>query len=557
MDVNQNELEGKPHPAIEALGNCIYAGDGFGAAKAAGVLDYLGFPDTALYDGLALQVAGDFRAAIKTLMKVDEKSESRQMAIKSIITMCSITGDYSNLDWALVIAEDISPISELELRLNCAEHSFKEECEHDYPKKIISTPIQVIGKNKSEVEAYYNVCRMLGDMLACAYAYIRQGIEYQERASKDDPPFDEAPEAQRCLQSYKKALVILDSSRLIGFIKFRGDVGSLAECALSNYKWLEKIHIAKESNACAKASRIIANLCAPETHAAVNPISDSVLAIVNRFLIMRSPMICLVVDKYFEQLAHDAKMGDSKSIDCLNIAYVRAGLGDPCPEGFLDKVKRLFEGSPNIFNGTAIEDIEIFSAMTKKGRLALSNAERLFSLSQDDGVVDASHIALAFFRVLEFEYNGRLIKPLMDKLDFDKIRHITGYHFLRREKRSVIDRDFESWKREIDEISLIKSHVRETMTLGSIRELLRKIRFSNTHLDACAQELNRVIKLVLTPEGLTAFQLEYLEDALSQTDLSAYRNPGAHTGFLSFSKACEAREIVRYWLKEMGTWFMA
>ena len=74
--------------------------------------------------------------------------------------------------------------------------------------------------------------------------------------------------------------------------------------------------------------------------------------------------------------------------------------------------------------------------------------------------------------------------------------------------------------------------------------------------DDCAKILMNHIEKHLTSAGKTALMRKEMLDVIDKTSLEKYRVPGAHTGYLPFSVAKEARDYVKRNLELIEIWFV-
>ncbi|MCR4802464.1 MAG: hypothetical protein K5895_05600 [Lachnospiraceae bacterium] len=74
--------------------------------------------------------------------------------------------------------------------------------------------------------------------------------------------------------------------------------------------------------------------------------------------------------------------------------------------------------------------------------------------------------------------------------------------------------------------------------------------------DDCAKILMNHIEKHLTSAGKTALMRKEMLGVIDKTSLEKYRVPGAHTGYLPFSVAKEARDYVKRNLELIETWFV-
>ena len=71
----------------------------------------------------------------------------------------------------------------------------------------------------------------------------------------------------------------------------------------------------------------------------------------------------------------------------------------------------------------------------------------------------------------------------------------------------------------------------------------------------CAQKLHSYICQCLSPVGIQAYEGSQMQNLIDAKQRNKYRNPGAHTGYLPYSVAAEAREYVLSNLPDLESWF--
>ena len=100
----------------------------------------------------------------------------------------------------------------------------------------------------------------------------------------------------------------------------------------------------------------------------------------------------------------------------------------------------------------------------------------------------------------------------------------------------------------------VKGGWRYSLELGTLGILLEHIVDNKSH-DKYAKELDNYILPLLTGEGKEALHNRKMIEIIESRYLEKYRNPGAHTGYVPFSVACESREYVLEKLPIILSWF--
>lgn len=541
--------------AIEQLEDCVVQGDFFGAAKAVGVLELLRSPDLDFFTGMAWQAAHDFAKVIECFSKIQPESQFYPLALSGLATAYDLTGDYSHLDDLFNQNEGAgySPIQELQMRLNCLEKLFLNSgIKAEIPTSIQSRTITTLGQEDSDHIAYYRICRILSDMLLIAGECINQCGIYKDNVPDSGYDFGSYLETQHFSDMYDRCVYILQYSQFIAFIRFSSDIKSLAECALVNQSWKDKISTLRNSNYISQIAQIAYTLCAPEAHPSIPPY-ECLDGIMEQFGHMLPQANDSIIDKYFDTIVAAASAGIPSARHRLAISYCQIEATDDDSYGLRTRLKKVFDKDEGNDLDTIRENIRIAERMTQKGYAALLCAEHTYALYSENryGVRDASNLALMYFRVFEIEYNARLVQPFVQSLNFANLAKLTGYneygHFR-------TNREYKDWSRDLALIHDLKNGQKESMELGVIRTLLAHI---HRRSDRCAHLLEGELERMLTPAGVGAYRNETILNVIGKANVDAYRNPGAHTGFVLFSKAKEARDYVYYWLPVVETWFKA
>ena len=103
--------------------------------------------------------------------------------------------------------------------------------------------------------------------------------------------------------------------------------------------------------------------------------------------------------------------------------------------------------------------------------------------------------------------------------------------------------------------NMIETGEQQSFEIGAVRTMLAHIIGRETQNDPCAVYIKPIIDQLLTVEGKNALQNREMLDVIGNAVIEKYRVPGAHTGFLPYSTACESKEYVRTNLQKVITWF--
>ena len=194
-----------------------------------------------------------------------------------------------------------------------------------------------------------------------------------------------------------------------------------------------------------------------------------------------------------------------------------------------------------------ISQRKIANNLSDRAKDLLENAVHLYNNIDPTtfGANDASTYAHAYFRVLEAEYNDKVISIINKNLDFEK---------LYEEIDDIADEDErENWKKEARSLEKTKRGEKDFLTLGTIQVLLGKLR-----CDKMEPHANRIIQALwngLTDEGKRAFVNGNMENVINHRMVDLYRNPGAHIGLMPLSSAMQGRAYVMNNLPMIIEWF--
>ena len=191
--------------------------------------------------------------------------------------------------------------------------------------------------------------------------------------------------------------------------------------------------------------------------------------------------------------------------------------------------------------------------LSPMGRLALRAAN--FDLHQAEvssaAWRDAGMISLGFFRILELEFNERLIFPMAKALNLQVLeQNLAALKHM--ESSTKISKAIEFWQRMIPLLNKAKTE-RKGLELGSLEMLLQKTADLNGADGALKAAVNTLISLHLSTAGLDAFRSGELGNLLGPVERDKFRNPAAHARFVDLDTARRCKHYVVGALKKLIT----
>lgn len=541
--------------AINDFSNAVLNGDFFGAVKKLGVIEMFKTPDLPFFTGMAYQADKNLEKTIEYFTQVPETSKFYSPAMSGLATAYNLTGRYILLDELLKKHSfEISPIDELQSRMNCLEHMDLDDFLNSYDQLagITSPVVEKLPESKEGQKSNYHICRMFADMLVVAGECMNRCGIYKDNVSDSGYDFESYPETALFAKMYRKCVYILGYSKFVQYIKFSNEIDSLAICAIADRPWKEKLKIFRGPSYVPQIVKIILELCRPEHHPSI-PAYVSLENIMERYSHMAPIYVDGVIGAYFDVIADKAIEGVKSAKDYMGLSYSRILVTGKDPYKIKVKLDEFKANNPEFNFDTILGNTGLTYKMSRKGHAALLNAEYTFDVSSKGnfGVRDASGLALISFRVLEIEYNNKLILPFAKSLDFNDIKRITGFD--KPAYKYNIDEGFSRWGKDLESLYDLNVSSKDSMEIGVIRTLIAHI-WHRT--DPCAKYLLQKLELFLTQKGKDALKTERMMDVIGSVNVNMYRNPGAHTGFVPYSKACDARDYVKAVLPEIEAWFI-
>jgi hypothetical protein len=186
-----------------------------------------------------------------------------------------------------------------------------------------------------------------------------------------------------------------------------------------------------------------------------------------------------------------------------------------------------------------------FLNISNRSKIALEAAEIYFESIKDKKWVDAGSVSLAFYKILEIEFNHKIVYPIVNKIDFDKL---FSKYKQNLENESANGRTI-NWNFIIQNLVKIKNLKSNGLTAGQIFALLTRLSSHTPPLRDFELYILGILEKNFTLEGLEYFKNRKLFESLNDKFREKYRNPPAHTTYLSLETASDSRNFVYEQLK--------
>ena len=219
-----------------------------------------------------------------------------------------------------------------------------------------------------------------------------------------------------------------------------------------------------------------------------------------------------IVNHYFSIITEAYEKDSDTAAQYLGYAYAEILALDSDPYQLRGRIEKI-RMQPEAYGlDETVEEIKLTRSMSRKGHDALLNALSAFNKTSEKvvGANDYSALALQFFRVLEIEYCEKPLKPIAASVDIEQFKAYA--------EACTNERNQRGW-----------------------------------HQDAVY--IRKIIYGLLSQAGQNALNSKKMLDVIGKNPVKKYRIPGAHTGCVPYSVACEAKSYVMNSLSEVITWF--
>ena len=533
-------------------------GDSFEATKGLGVLEFFNNPHLPYYNGIVMVLQKRYDDAIAFLSGIKPEEENFSQAMRFLEMAYMATGRFS--DWKSLVDNGyvkLSPIQQLADCITCILAMDEEQLstQHDEIEKYDNPVINCIDKSKEGYEELYKLIEQLTFVIDISNSCIKRCADYVMYYPETQISYTNNADLSKYVEIYKKCLLILRISKALTFIQFEEKTASLAKYALADLDWPQKVEQSKTSSHLVDLASSYIELLDPVKYPGLEsyPI---VICLFDRINSVNSLLLQPLLNKYFDIIEKAAIQGETEAIIYLSIVYADIVALDNDDFVLSDRIKTILTPKEDKEITIGIRKRVLYRSLSGKARFAYENAEQIFSQTNARmyGIRDASSLALMYFRIIEIELNAKLIRPFLRELDLEKIKSLCAYNIDAEKRDEGQDRLYRAWGSNIQIMERANQMNTPSIEIGKIRNLLLDILFKN---DVCSSYIGDQLTKHLSYLGTEAFRLQRIMIIIEKSKVDEYRNPGAHTGFLPYSKACEARQFVASALNEMQGWFVA
>ncbi len=189
---------------------------------------------------------------------------------------------------------------------------------------------------------------------------------------------------------------------------------------------------------------------------------------------------------------------------------------------------------------------KVAEILSPKGQLAFKEAEWIFNQSQkeDYGWKDAGSISLAYYKIVELEFNDYL-SSIFDVTNYQELKDCCHEARMTSDNKTL----YKQWDGILD-----KLHEMEKNRAGASSDLvphlmLNKINNIMLLLHDEEESFAKHFKEVLVKGLQKRFKdplevMKIMEKYTTPEYVRDYRNPPAHAKYLHYDKACECRQVV-------------
>ena len=523
----------------------------FECVKKIGILEYLNVPDLDFYSGVAYNLVDNYSEAIKHFSMIKPESDFFSLSQKHIVYDYTLLGDYLKLDQILKTGTyDCSPLEELDMRISCLAKADIEYVKKniDDMRKICARDIPVENYSGENAKLFFNICRTMAFALVVSGECINQCLEYQLSINNEFDSFKENEDLNRYFDEYNKWCLVLEYSKYMKKIVLADGVNSLATYALYDLKWPDKIKVFYGPHYVPQIRQYILTLCRPEMHPDVDRYK-AIESILEAYAHIDPTVIAQVVNFYFEDITKAYISGNSTAAQYIGYVYAEILADDQDPLDLKKRIDDIRKADENYDVKGVSDEIKLIHSMSKKGYAALRNAELSYEKTKESipGANDYSALSLQYFRVVEIEYSEKILIPLAKTLDISKFEKLID---------KIEDEEVKKkWSNDYIYLKKISAGDQTSIQLGALRTMLGHVIGKDSQKEECANYLHDIINQLLTEKGKEALTQRKMLNVINRGVLEKYRIPGAHTGFLPYSDALEARKYVISTLFVIATWF--
>ena len=275
-----------------------------------------------------------------------------------------------------------------------------------------------------------------------------------------------------------------------------------------------------------------------------------------------------LIDTHYDLLVGYADNRNEYSAnELLQFAYIENELRGICNNKLKGRIEKEMKDD-------LIQDVQlnrIYQFLTPKGKTALESAEWNFSRSKQEnyGGKDAGMIAFGYSRIFEVELRDKFVIPIMNSIGEDEVKKLFDNKLLEdthlsypivylqahcNELDTCSNNIKNKWTKIIDEYKKYhnKNKDLQSFTLGELYVFFSYIGFQYNPNDPIATLIRQHFYDILTEDGITELESNegFFAEISGENIRNTFRNPPAHTRYMSFDVAVECRNtFIEFMLK--------
>ncbi|WP_042462152.1 hypothetical protein [Neobacillus dielmonensis] len=185
------------------------------------------------------------------------------------------------------------------------------------------------------------------------------------------------------------------------------------------------------------------------------------------------------------------------------------------------------------------------ASLSPMGRLSYETAVSMYDRSIEEGFrwKDAGMISLGFFRILEVEINEKCIVPVSKTISYETLEEELSK--LKADGSKKAQDLFHFWESIYRNLLFIRDGSKSGLELGLLNYLFGKVTSDSGKDKNLKRLFYNELTNYFTEEGLLALASGQIADWFNQEVRNRFRNPPAHTKFVSLKVAGECRDYVQ------------
>ncbi|WP_133116243.1 hypothetical protein [Mesorhizobium wenxiniae] len=261
-----------------------------------------------------------------------------------------------------------------------------------------------------------------------------------------------------------------------------------------------------------------------------------------------------VLENVLGALDHLAEDSSAEARQAIVWAYQEAKLKDRHDDA--ERLRRTILDIPAL--AERLRDIESTTAndrleqdLSPMARVILRSAKWDLNQASNEDLFwkDSGMISLGFFRIIELEFNRRVMLPALHNVNTDDLE--ASLAALKSGDASRATKDAVAfWERMLPQIRRSKME-KKGLELGALELLLAKSAKATGPDIAIKSPIHAEILRRLTPAGADAFQSGALARLLDATARERFRNPPAHSRYVPLPVARECKQHVEKVLRRL------